>query len=53
MELFPFVILNGFLYRISAYAMIVHTQADKLLLQIMADQLLPRAAMIQVPGDAI
>ena len=37
-ELFPAVILNGFLYRVYAYAMIVHTQADQLLPQLLVEQ---------------
>ena len=36
--LFPFVILNGFLYRVYAYAMIVHTWADQLLPQLLMEQ---------------
>ena len=37
-ELFLFVILNGFLYRVYAYAMIVHTQTDQLLPQLWVEQ---------------
>ena len=36
MELFPFVVLNGFLY--SFYAIIGHTRADQLLLQHLMEQ---------------
>ena len=38
LELFPFVVLNGFLYSVYAYAIIVHTQADKLLPQLLMEQ---------------
>ena len=39
LELFPFVILYGFLYRVYAYAMMVHTRADQLLPQLLMEQL--------------
>ena len=38
LELFPFVVLNGFLYRFYAYAIIDHTRADQLLPQLSIDQ---------------
>ena len=34
LELFPFVVLNGSLYRFYVYAIIVHTRADQLLPQL-------------------
>ena len=37
-ELFPFVILNGFLYRGYAYAMLVHTWVNQLLPQLLMEQ---------------
>ena len=38
LEFFPFVIINGFKYRVYAYAMIVHTRADQPLPQILMEQ---------------
>ena len=38
LELFPFVVLNGFLYRVYAYAIVVHTRADQLLPQLSLEQ---------------
>ena len=38
-ELFPFVILNGFSYtRVYAYSMLVHTWADQLIPQLLMEQ---------------
>ena len=38
LELFPFVRLNGFLYRVFAYAIIVHTWANQLLPQLLMEK---------------
>ena len=39
LELFPFVVLNGFLYiGFYAYAIIGHTRADQLLPQLLIEQ---------------
>ena len=38
LELFPFVVLNGLLYRGYAYASIGHTRVDQLLPQLLMEQ---------------
>ena len=38
LELFPFVFVNGLLYRVYAYAIICHTRADQLLPQLLMEQ---------------
>ena len=38
LELFPFVVLNGLLYRVYAYAIIGHTRANQLLPQLLMKQ---------------
>ena len=38
LELFPFVVLNCFYYRVYAYAIIGHTRADQLLPQLLMEQ---------------
>ena len=38
LEIFPFVILNDFLYRVYTYAMIVHTRAKQPLPQLLVEQ---------------
>ena len=38
LELFPLVVLNGFLYRVYAYAIIGHTRSDQLLPQLLMEQ---------------
>ena len=40
LELFPFVVLNGLLYMVYAYAFISHTRADQLLPQLLMEQLI-------------
>ena len=38
LELFPFVVLNGLLYRVYAIAIISHTRADQLLPHLLMEQ---------------